>query len=60
MCKDIFAAHVRVFLPPFSGVEGGCTRGCGVNRFYSCGKSSLIMRVIALTLARKRHNYIYT
>jgi len=33
---------------------------CGVNRFYSCGKLSLIIRVIALTLAQKRHNYIYT
>jgi transposase len=60
MRKGNFAAHVRVFLPPLSGVEGGCMHSCGVNRFYSCGKSSLIIRVIALTLAQKRHNYIYT
>jgi len=60
MRKGNFAAHVSVFLPLLSGVEGGCMHSCGVNRFYSCGKSSLIIRVIALTLAQKRHNYIYT
>src|ERR1700676_3058794 len=59
MCKDNFAARVRVFLPPLSGVEGERMCSCDINRFDSCGKSSLILPVIALTLAQKRHNYIY-
>jgi transposase len=59
MCKGNFAAHVRIFLPLLSGVEGGCMRSCVISGFESCGKSSLIMQVIALTLAHMRHNYIY-